>query len=163
MSETTTTKASKGKAGTALVVPSDETFQRFLRAAEEGQLEQNPDQVAIDVIAKILSADTVEGVFAGGGTTHARDYLDTPFALTGLHFNESTFDGQGPNFYALLEGANADGEKVAITCGAKNVIAQAWKLADLGALPLQVVIRQSARPTASGFFIMWLEPAPEPF
>lgn len=163
MSETTTTKASKAKNGTALVVPSDETFQRFLRAAEEGQLEQNPDQVAIDVIAKILSADTIEGVFGGGGTIHARDYLDTPFKLLGLHFNESTFDGEGPNFYALLDAVNADGEKVAITCGAKNVIAQAWKLADMNALPMDIIIKQSAKATASGFHIMWLEQAPAAF
>jgi hypothetical protein len=145
------------------VVPSDATFQRFLRAADDGQLTQNPEQVAIDVIAKILSADTIEGVFGGAGTIHARDYLDTPFKLLGLHFNESTYDSAGPNFYALLEGVSVDGETLAITCGAKNVIAQAWKLGDMNALPMNVVIKQSAKATASGFYIMWLEQAPDPF
>jgi hypothetical protein len=46
---------------------------------------------------------------------------------------------------------------VTITCGAKNVIAQSWKLNDMGALPLRVLIRQSKRPTAAGNFVMWLE------
>src|SRR5437773_939438 len=84
-------------------------------------------------------------VASGGGATHARDFLDTPFVLTSVRFNKSSFDGAGPQFYALLEGADSNGEKVTVTCGAKNVIAQAWKLMDMGALPVSVELRQSAK------------------
>lgn len=148
---------------TDVVLPDSEVFQRFLAAAEDGDLEQNADQVAIDIIARILKADSVEDVLGGGQATHARDFLDTPFTLTGVRFNKSTFDGQGPTFYALLSGANGDGEPVTITCGAKNVIAQAWKLNDMGALPLAVELKQSQKPTAAGFHVMWLEAASPDF
>lgn len=148
---------------TDVVIPDSDVFRRFLAAADEGQLDANPDQVAIDIIAKILNAETTADVLGGGGATHARDYLDTPFTLTGLHFNESTFEGQGPNFYAILEGADENGERVAVTCGARNVIAQAWKLADMGSLPIAVVIKQSAKATSAGFHVMWLEAAPKSF
>lgn len=148
---------------TDVAIPDSEVFQRFLAAAEEGSFETNADQVSMDIIARILNATDVAGVLEGGGATHARDYLDEPFMLTGVRFNKSSFDGVGPQFYALLEGADRDGEKLAITCGAKNVIAQAWKLADLGALPLSVELKQSKSPTANGFHVMWLEAAPKSF
>lgn len=146
-----------------VAIPDSEVFQRFLAAADEGSLDQNADQVAIDIIARILEAKDATEVLEGSGATHARDYLDTPFALTDVRFNKSSFDGEGPAFYALLSGADGDGEKLSITCGAKNVIAQAWKLKDLDALPMQVVIRQAPKPTANGFHVMWLEAAPKAF
>ena len=148
---------------TDLVIPQDDVFQRFLSAADEGRFETNPDQVAIDIIARILSANDAAEVLGGGSAIHARDYLDVPFVLTGVRLNKSSFDGAGPDFYALLEGANSDGEKVVITCGAKNVMAQAWRLDDLGALPCPVVIKQSPSPTSNGFHVLWLESAPKGF
>lgn len=146
---------------TDVTIPDTEVFQRFLAAAEEGSFETNADQVSIDIIARILNATDVAGVLEGGGAIHARDYLDTPFTLTAVRFNKSSFDGPGAQFYALLEGSSTDGEKLAITCGAKNVIAQAWKLDDLGALPIAVELKQSPRPTSAGFHVMWLEAAPK--
>jgi hypothetical protein len=148
---------------TDIAIPDTEVFQRFLAAAEEGDFETNADQVAIDIIARILNATDAADVLGGAGAVHARDYLDVPFTLTGVRFNKSSFDGAGPQFYALLEGASSDGEKLAITCGAKNVIAQAWKLHDLGALPIEVVLKQSPRPTSAGFYVLWLEAAPAGF
>lgn len=148
---------------TDVVVPDTEVFQRFLAAADTDQAELNPEQVTIDIIARILNADTVEGVLGGNNATSAEDYLDTPFALTAVRFNKSTFEDAGPKFYALLEGANIDGEPLVITCGARNVIAQAWKLGDMGALPVQVVLKQSSKPTAAGYYVMWLEAAPESY
>lgn len=148
---------------TEVAIPDTEVFQRFLAAADDGQLEQNPDQVAIDIIARILKADTVDDVLGGGSATHARDYLNTAFKLTGVRFNKSTVDKDGAGFYALLESVNRDGEPFVITCGAKNVIAQAWKLSDMGALPIDVELKQSQKPTSAGFYVMWLEKAGESF
>lgn len=148
---------------TEVAIPDSAVFQRFLAAADEGQFEQNPEQITIDIIARILNASTVEDVLGTSSATHARDYLDTPFHLLGVRFNQSTYEDAGPDFYALLDAADRDGEKVAISCGARNVIAQAWKLADMGALPIDVQLRQSTKPTSAGFHVMWLEAAPEAF
>lgn len=148
---------------TDVVLPDSDVFRRFLAAADEGHITENPDQVAIDIIARILSANDAAEVLGGGSAIHARDYLDTPFMLTGLKLQRSSFDGVGPDFYAVLEGASEDGEKLVITCGAKNVMAQAWRLDDLGALPCAVQLRQSPTPTAQGFYVMWLESAPKGF
>lgn len=148
---------------TDVAIPDSEVFQRFLAAADEGQFEQNPDQIAIDIIARILNADSVDAVLGTSAATHARDYLDVPFALTNVRFNKSDIDGTGPDFYALLEGFDDNGEPQVITCGARNVIAQAWKLQDMDALPVRVVLKESAKATSAGFKVMWLEAAPDPF
>ena len=148
---------------TDIAIPDNEVFQRFLAAADDGEFETNADQVSIDIIARILNAGTAAEVLGGAGAIHARDYLDQPFTLTGVRFNKSSFDGAGPTFYAILEGADHNGEKVAVTCGAKNVIAQAWKLHDLAALPVAVMLKQSPRPTSSGYHVLWLEAVPGSF
>lgn len=148
---------------TDLAIPDNETFQRFLSAADEGALDIDPDQVSIDIIARILEATSVDDVLGGGSLTHAREFLNVPFTLTNVRFNKSQYDGEGPAFYAVLEGADPQGEKVLVSCGARNVIAQAWKLRDMDALPVQVQLAEAERPTAAGYKVMWLEKAPRPF
>lgn len=149
--------------GTDLDVIDNETFQRFLSAADAEVTELDADAVSMQIIGRILQATSVDDVLGGAGAIHARDYLNTPFALTGVRFNRSDIAGDGPGFYALLEGADADGVPVVITCGARNVIAQAWKLRDMDALPLRVQIAESERPTAAGYKVMWLEKAAASF
>lgn len=141
---------------TDIEIVDDEVFQRFLAAADTEVSEVDPDQVSLEIIGRILKATSVDDVLGGGGATHARDFLDVPFTLTGVRFNRSDFGDNGPAFYALLEGADRNGEPVLVTCGARNVIAQAWKLRDMGSLPVQVEIQESERPTAAGYKVMWL-------
>jgi hypothetical protein len=140
-----------------------EVFQRFLAASEGAGDELDADQVTLDIIGRILHATTVDDVLGGRAATHARDMLGVPFMLTGVRFNRSDFDGAGPSFYALLEGADRNGERVTVTCGARNVIAQAWKLNDIGALPIAVQLAESDRPTRAGYKVMWLDAVPSGF
>lgn len=155
----------RGKAGAALEASGvdSEVFQRFLAAADDGNFDTDPEQVTLDIIARILKAETVEDVLGTSTATHARDYLNVPFLLTGVRFNRGDFADSGTNFYALLEGADDNGEPLVVSCGAKNVIAQSWKLADMGALPLSVVLKESPRQTANGYKPMWLEAGPTPY
>lgn len=145
---------------TDLVQDDRDALARFLAAADIEQLADDPAKASQDIIARILRASTVEEVLGKEQVTHARDFLDTPFALLSVKFNRTEFDGDGPPFYAVLSGATDDGEPVTITCGAGNVMAQAFKLDDMKALPYRVVIRQNPKPTAAGFHVMWLEAAP---
>jgi hypothetical protein len=136
---------------------TSEHMARFLEAAKGDVEERDPAAVAMEIISRIVNADSIADVFEQSGATHARDYLDTPFTLLDVKFNESTVGTEGPAFYALLSGVNPDGEPVTITCGASQVLAQAWKLRDLGALPIDVILVESGKPTKAGFRVMWLE------
>lgn len=144
-------------------VIDSEVFQRFLAASDEAAAELDADEVTVAIIGRILQASTVDDVLGGQEATHARDMIGQPFTLTGVRFNRSDYDGAGPSFYALLSGADADGVPVTVTCGARNVLAQAWKLADMRALPVAVVLRESDRPTKAGYRVMWLDKAPADF
>lgn len=160
------TDTKSGKADVVKPTPAEvdsAAFTRFLAAADTEVQERDPDQVAMDIIRRILDAETVDDVLGGAGAIHARDFLGRPFMLADVRFNQSSFESAGPAFYALLEGADTDGQKVVITCGARNVIAQAWKLRDMGATPIAVQIVESQRETAAGFKPMWLEAAPKSF
>jgi hypothetical protein len=148
---------------TEILPADDEVFQRFLAAPDDVAVELDPDDVSLAIIGRILQAETAEDILGGGGAIHARDYLLRPFTLTDVRFNRGDFTDNGPGFYALLEGADPDGVKVIITCGARNVLAQAWRLRDIGALPIQVQLEESERPTARGYKVMWLAAAPSPF
>lgn len=136
---------------------TSENMQRFLAAATGDVEERDPEEVAREIIARIVNGTSVADVFEQSGAIHARDYLDTPFVLTSVRFNESSFDEAGNRFYTLLTGASDDGEEIVITCGASQVIAQAWKLRDLDALPIRVILVESKKPTKAGFKVMWLE------
>jgi hypothetical protein len=148
---------------TEVVATDDDTFTRFLAAADEEVREVDADEVSMQIIARILKATSVDDILEGSGAVHARDFVGVPFTLTDVRFNKSDFQDAGPAFYALLEGADGNGERVTITCGARNVIAQAWKLRDMGALPVQVQLGESERPTAKGYKVLWLEKAGSSF
>jgi len=138
-------------------VVDTEVFQRFLAAADDDVSEKSDDDVSMEIIARILSATTAEEVLGGSEPVHARDYLGRPFRLLGVKFNRSDFEEAGPRFYAVLDAVDPDGEPLAITCGARNVIAQAWRLADLGVLPIRVRLTEAARTTKNGYKIIRLE------
>lgn len=148
---------------TDVQLTDSEVFKRFLAAADEGKVEADVEEMTLQIVAQILNAKDADEVLGGRTATHALDVLDVPLVLTGVHFQKSDFDGAGPQFYAVLDVVTADGEGIPVTCGAKNVIAQAWRLEDLNALPLKIVIRRSAKPTANGFHVMWLEKAEDDF
>lgn len=142
-----------------IALPDDANLARFLTAASEQTAELDPEQVTLDIITRIVNAETVDDVFGGSDAIHARDFLGTAFTLLAIKFNPSTVAGAGPDFYGVMEGAAKDGEKLTITCGSKNVMAQAWKLQDMRALPVNVQIMESERPTKDGYRPMWLEKA----
>lgn len=139
------------------------TLERFLASAETDAETMGADAVTLEVITRILRAETIDDVLDGGGAIHARDVLNVPFTLASVRFNRSTFEGGGPRFYALLNVNDRQGDSHVITCGASKVIAQAWRLRDLDAFPIDLVIKQSERETAAGFKIMWLERPPDSF
>jgi len=138
-------------------------FERFLAAAEGGELDVDADDVTLDIVRRILSASSAAEVLDRVEPIHARDYLDRPFALKSVKFNESDFDSDAGKFYAVMDGFDDGGDPITVLCGAKQVIAQAWRLQDLDALPIKVKIMESTRTTKSGYKVMWLESLPPDF
>ena len=131
--------------------------EQFIAGAT-AQVLDDPEAVARAIAQDILTAPTVDEVFARRELTHARDVLGETLTVLGVRWMQGDYDNTGPGFYAVMECANADGEKVQISCGARNVMAQLWRLNQLGAFPIRIAIVESGRTTAAGYKPMTLEP-----
>ncbi len=120
---------------------------------------QDPRQIQIDIIKRILSSPNANSVLGGQQAVSGRECLERPFQLRGVRWHRSRFD-QGLPVFAVLDAAFLDnGETAAVTTSAGNVMAQAYALYKLGALPCDVKIVESDHDTAAGFKPQWLERA----
>lgn len=120
----------------------------------------DPAQIINQMLDRILQASSAEEILGQPEVEHAAEMIHKPFKMTGVRWLRSAFT-DGPAVYAIIDGVLLeDGEQVAITCGASNVMAMAYRLDELGMIPCDVVIRRSEKATTGGFYPMWLEPAP---
>jgi hypothetical protein len=104
--------------------------------------EENGSDIAEAIAAAYLDATNVEDVLGGGtGTVAAEDVLGVELTLRGVRWIRSDFDG--PGYAAIMECVKTmTGEPVVVSCGARQVMVQLWKLIQLGALPVVVVIHE---------------------
>lgn len=117
---------------------------------------EDPEEIAREIMARILRAETPEEVLSQAGTTSARDVLDKALNLLDVRFLRSSFD-EGPGVYAILQMGDPDtGEVFPVTCGSRNVLAQAFRLNGLNALPRLVKIVEAGKDTARGYRPMWM-------
>ena len=145
--------------GTDVVKPGDAILAEFLASAK-GSVVQDPEQAMMDILRRTAAATTVDEVLGQTEATHARDVIGVPLTFRDFRVQESTYGGSGPDFYYLAECVNRDGEEVVVTCGAPRVMLQLWKLREMEALPLELVIAELDHETANGFRPMWLERPP---
>lgn len=144
-----------------VVRDTDSAIARFLSAAQTQQV-IDPEQAALDMVRRILTGDTIESVLEGREAVHAKDVLGETLTVTGVRWNESDNES-GPNFYALMDCVDNDGNPYAVTCGAISVMAQLFRLNELEAFPIRVVINEAAKATRSGYKPMHLAKSEEPF
>lgn len=120
---------------------------------------EDPEQVALAIMERILAGETAEEVLGGLKAVHAEDVLSRPFTLHGLRLMRSRFE-TGPGVFAVLDCEfGDDGSREAVTCSGRSVLAQSVQLYRLGALPRSVKIVKAEQPTAAGFYPLWLESA----
>lgn len=151
--------AAKASDQTTLVVIEDpEDMVRAIRGELVPEIE-DPEQVALNIMDRILSSETPEDVLGGTTAVHAQDVLGQGFTLNGIRVLRSRFEGGAGVFLVLDATMLADGASEAITCSSRNVMAQAVQLFRLDALPRDVKITQSDTPTANGYNVLRLESA----
>lgn len=141
---------------TDVVKPGDAILAEFL-ASGKGSVVSDPEQAMMDILRRTAEATTVDDVLGQSEATHARDVIGQTLTFLGFRVQESTYGGSGPDFYYLADCVNAEGEPLVITCGAPRVMLQLWKLQQMDALPIELVIAELDHETAAGFKPMWLE------
>lgn len=134
---------------------------RFMSVAKD-VVPIDPQQAALDMVSRILGAGSVDEVLEGSSAIHAVDVLGQNLTIVGVRWNESDL-ADGAGFYALIDCVDNNGEGFAVTCGAITVMAQLFKLDELGALPGTFQLVEAAKPTKSGYKPMSLVKGEEQF
>lgn len=126
------------------------------RALYLGDATPQDEKAAADaIVQRILSAESVEDVLRASATQKAEDVcVGQLFTLHDVEFRESEYDGSPA--YALLHISRPGSPGIElVTCGGRNVLAQAHQLRRLGALP-KGGLTMIANKTRGGFETYWL-------
>jgi len=139
----------------APITTLDEVEKALLDPNAKLSVVENDDDAAAAIVRSILdAADPLAKVEAVGG----RDLLGVPLRVTQVDWRNSDFAGEGLGIFAVLHAQKQDGEDVAVTCGARNVLAQCYRLVKDGNVPFDAYFEES-RPTAKGYTALWLRAA----
>jgi hypothetical protein len=117
------------------------TLHQRLSETDNGE-RSSADEFVLDIMEAILSADSVEGIFAAAesGGVSGQDFVNRPFNLTedGLNFPLSAQQyreaGGFPFFARATVTDVATGESVTVSCGGKSVVAIFYALKEKGFL-----------------------------
>lgn len=134
---------------------TDARVAAFLQAGRT-HVETDSAQAQLDIVRRIVAAESVEDILGEQTILHAKDVLGRPLIITGYHFTESDFDDQTIDFYMIFECVTPNGEPYPVTCGAVNAMAQLYALADKGALPIVAQLVETEKPTKKGYRPIWL-------
>lgn len=126
---------------------------------EETLEENDPEETARAIMARILTAGSADQVLNGHKVIHGLDILETPIRIHAVKWQRSTLGGAS-SCYAVISAERIDsGEYITVTTSGRNVMVQLIKMSMNGWLPVVARITKSANPTANGFWPLWLEPA----
>lgn len=109
------------------------------------------------ILAALAGATDVADLDAPWRSQGLGDLVNVPLRIMGIRRMPSDYPGGLPWFLVADGAVLGTGERVTFTTGAVSVVAQLVKAHQLGAFPLDVIPRQSERPSANGYFPQHLE------
>lgn len=140
--------------GTELEVVQDWT--PFLLGDETPEF-ADPEQASRDIVMQILAAPDMDAVLDMAGTTPIGDLINVPIRILDARAMRSAYE-QGATMYLLLTVAELEtGDVRKVTCGARNVMAQLYRWDQLGRPEFECVCRPTDKPTANGYYPLWLK------
>lgn len=138
--------------------PSDLEVAQWILEPDQ-MAETDPEESTRAILARILSAQTAEEVLATQDVIHAQDIIGEGINATGVKWQRSEHQ-QSSSCYAVITGQRiADQSNVVVTCGARQVMMMLLKLRMLDAFPQRIRIAKKSKPTAAGYYPLFLEPA----
>lgn len=95
----------------------------------------------------ILAADDLGALFKERKSIAARDLVGVALRINSVKIRASTLEGKQGN-YLLIDAVLLDtGEVIVMNTGAPNIVALLLRAAQLGVLPLEVVVAEAAKAT----------------
>lgn len=122
-------------------------------------LDIDPGDMAEQITKRLLTAESLDDLLSPQEAEKADDWIGKAIEVHGGRWMRSDYD-EGAPVYLLIDAVDVEsGERVLITCGARNVMAQVMRMHQQGWLPAKVKITRARRASKAGFFPLWLEPA----
>lgn len=156
-----------------LSVDDQASLERFKEALLTGAVEASnvvtdPQEIARQIVAQLLVATSDEELENFGSTLSWSEIKGVPVEIRNFKWMESTFEGDGPPVYVVVQGTRLDtGDPVTLTNGSMNVMAALANMAERGTLTGAVrLLTEADKATKAGFRPLWLrspEGASAPF
>lgn len=132
-------------------------FEKYL-ATSDDSLAEDPEVAQRRIIEQILQAKNMSDAMAETTAIHARDLLDEPITVHGFKIAKSDFE-EGMGYFALIDATvHKTGERIVVTCGATNVLAQLYVGQRTNGFPVDGRFAEPEKATARGFKPLWLRP-----
>ena len=140
-----------------------ELEQILLGTKEVPDFVDDPEEIQKEIMAQLLAAESDEELEQMGTATGWRELIGVPIEIHGFRWRPSAYDEGAPVFF-VVQGTRLDtGEKVVLTTGSGNVLAQLTNMARRETLVGAVrMLEPSDKPTKAGFTPYWLRTPTQP-
>lgn len=133
-----------------------EVFSWIMAAAE--MPEDGPEDSQLSIMLRIMQGTVPDEILGSQEVMSAGDLLGETLHINGVKFKRSSFS-EGAACYALISAHRETTDTdVVISCGGKNVQTQLLNMRERGFLPFKAAVLKASKPTANGFYPLWLEP-----
>lgn len=135
----------------------DELESILLGEKELPEIVDDPAEIQREIMAQLLSAESDAELEQVGAATGWRELAGVPMELHGFRFRPSTYEEGAPVFFVVDATRLDTGERVVLTTGSGNILAQLTNMARRGTLTGAVRCLEIAdTPTRQGFRPNWL-------
>lgn len=129
----------------------------LLGDAELPDVVDDPAEISREIMAQLLAAESDEELEAVGSATGWRELPGVPMELHGFRWRPSTYEEGAPIFFVVNATRLDTGERVVLTTGSGNILAQLCNMARRGTLVGAIRALEIAdTPTRQGFRPNWL-------
>lgn len=129
----------------------------LLGQKELPEVVDDPAEISREIMAQLLAAESDEELEAVGSATGWRELAGVPMELHGFRWRPSAFEEGAPIFFVVDATRLDTGQRVALTTGSGNILAQLTNMARRGTLTGSVRCLEVAdTPTRQGFRPNWL-------
>lgn len=120
---------------------------------ERGEVGNETDIAIAEIVAQVLSADSVEEVLADHKAIGMRELLNVPLRIHSAKPLRSAFELGSPWFYYVECERLDTGQRIGVTSGAQTVIAQLVRIDMLDGFPCECMpMLSKGKPTVKGYW-----------
>jgi hypothetical protein len=139
------------------VAQLDELERILLGESELPEVVDDPAEISREIMAQLLAAESDEELEAVGSAVGWRELVGVPMELHGFRWRPSSFEEGAPVFFVVNANRLDTGERVVLTTGSGNILAQLCNMARRGTLVGAIRALEIAdTPTKQGFRPNWL-------